>query len=106
MISASSVFAAMPDARPGRFYSVDELAALLRVQDQAELRERLRVMAATPNLDDSFKLVSGPSDEFYGRVSLVPTLTLCAAVGDEDRLDRLLASRSGNPPASRSGFPE
>jgi hypothetical protein len=106
MISAGSVFAAMPDARPGRFYSVDELAALLRVQDQAELRERLRVMAATPDLHGSFKLVGGPSDEFYGRVSLVPTLTLCAAVGDEDRLDRLLASRTGKPPASRSGFPE
>ena len=74
MISARSIFAAMSDVRPGRFYSVDELAALLRVHDKAGLHEQLKVMAGAPDLGGSFKLLTGPSDEFFRRVSL----TLCA----------------------------
>jgi len=106
MISARSIFAAMPDARPGRFYSVDELAALLRVQDKAELRERLQVISGALDLHGSFKLVRGPSDEFYRRILLVPTLTFCAPVEDEDQLDRLLAHRSGKSPTCGSGCTE
>jgi hypothetical protein len=77
MISATLIFAAMSDARPGRFYSVDELASLLRVPDRNELREQLQVMVGDPDLDSSFRLLKGPSDEFYRRVSFVPTPTLC-----------------------------
>ena len=39
MISVSSIMAAMSDVRPGRFYSVDELAATLRVRDKAALHD-------------------------------------------------------------------
>ena len=74
MISVRLIFAAMSDARPGRFYSVDELAALLRVYDKAGLRKQLQVMAGAPDPRGSFKLLQGPSDEFFRRVSL----TLCA----------------------------
>ena len=68
MVSASSILAAMSDDRPGRFYSVDELAAVLRVSDKAELRALLRT---------SFRLLQGASGDFYRRVSFGPTLTLC-----------------------------
>jgi len=106
MISASAIFAAMSDARPGRFYSVDELASLLRVQDKVELRERLRFMAGAQGSHGPFKLVTGPSDEFYRRIPLVPTLIFCAPVEDEDQLDRLLAHRSGKSPTCGSGCSE
>jgi hypothetical protein len=106
MISARAIFAAMSDVRPGRFYSVDELASLLRVQDKAELRERLGVMAGAQGLHGSFKLVRGASDEFYRRIPLVPTVTFSAPVEDEDQLDRLLAHRSGKSPTCGSGCTE
>jgi hypothetical protein len=106
MISDSLILAAMSDSRPGRFYGVDELAAVLRVQGQAELRRRLQVMADTPGLQDSFKLVRGPSNEFYRRISVVPTLSLCAAVADGDQLDRLLARGLGKSPTCGSGSAE
>ena len=75
MISADLIFAAMSDARPGRFYSVDELAAVLRVADKAELREQLRIMAGDADLHSSFRLLKGPSEEFYQRVSFASPLT-------------------------------
>ncbi len=75
MVAATLIFAAMSDARPGRFYSVDELAALLRVHDKEELREQLQVMAGAPDLDSSFRLLKGPSDEFYRPVSSAPNPT-------------------------------
>jgi hypothetical protein len=75
MISASSIIAAMSDPRPGRYYSVDELAAVLRIQDKTELREQLRSMASDPNLDSSVRLLKSPSEEFYRRVSFAATLT-------------------------------
>jgi hypothetical protein len=106
MISDSLIFAAMPDSRPGRFYSVDELAAALRVQDQAELRRRLQVMADTAGVHDSFRLVRGPSNEFYQRISVVPTLMFCGAVGWGDQLERLLAGGWGKSPTCGSGSPE
>lgn len=77
MVSASLIFAAMSDVRAGRFYSVDELATSLRVQDRTELHEQLRMMASYPDLQSSFRLLQGSSDEFYRRVSSAPTLTLC-----------------------------
>ena len=70
MISVSSIMAAMSDVRPGRFYSVDELAATLRVRDKAALHEKLRNMASAPDVDGPFQIFQGASDEFYRRVSL------------------------------------
>jgi hypothetical protein len=78
MISANLIFAAMSDARPGRFYSVDELASALRVQDTTELREQLRMMAGDSVLHSSFRLLKGPSDEFYQRISFASPITLFA----------------------------
>ena len=40
LIPASDIMAAMSDVRPGRFYSVDELASVLRVQDKGERSTR------------------------------------------------------------------
>jgi len=77
MVSASSILAAMSDDRPGRFYSVDELAAVLRVSDKAELRALLRTMVGDANIHSSFRLLQGSSGDFYRRVSFGPTLTLC-----------------------------
>jgi hypothetical protein len=76
MISASLIFAAMSDARAGRFYSVDELATSLRVQDRTEFHEQLRMMASFPDLQGSCRLLQGSSDQFYRRVSSAPALTL------------------------------
>ncbi len=58
----------MSDVRPGRFYSVDELAATLRVTDKTALREQLRSMAGAPDLHSPFQIRQGVSDEFYRRV--------------------------------------
>ena len=77
MVSASLIIAAMSDSRPGRFYSVDELAAVLRVPDKMELHQQLRTMVGDPDVHSSFKLVKGSSDDFYRRVSFAPLLTLC-----------------------------
>jgi hypothetical protein len=77
MVSASLIIAAMSDARPGRFYSVDELAAVLRVSDKRELHAQLRTMVGDPDVHSSFKLLQGSSDDFYRRVSFAPILTLC-----------------------------
>jgi hypothetical protein len=77
MVSASLIISAMSDSRPGRFYSVDELASVLRVPDKAELHEQLRTMAGDPDIHSSFKLLKGSSDDFYRRVSFAPILTLC-----------------------------
>ena len=68
MVSASLILAAMSDGRPGRFYSVDELAAVLRVSDKTELHEQLRTMVGDPEIHSSFKLLQGSSDDFYRRV--------------------------------------
>ena len=78
MVSTSLIIAAMTDDRPGRFYSVDELASVLRVPDKAELHAQLRTMAGDPDIHSAFKLLQGSSDDFYRRVSFAPTLTLCA----------------------------
>ena len=77
MFSADLIIAAMSDVRPGRFYSVDELAAVLRTPDKAALHEQLRTMAGDPDIQSQFKLLQGSSDDFYRRVSVAPTLTLC-----------------------------
>ena len=77
MVSASLIIAAMSDVRPGRFYSVDELAAVLRTPDRAALHEQLRSMAGDPDIHSPFKLLQGASDDFYRRVSIAPALTLC-----------------------------
>ena len=77
MVSASLIIAAMSDSRPGRFYSVDELAAVLRVPDKAELHAQLRTMVGDPDIHGSFKLLQGSSGDFYRRVSFAPILTLC-----------------------------
>jgi hypothetical protein len=77
MVSASSILAAMSDDRPGRFYGVDELAAVLGVSDKAELRALLRTMVGDPGIHSSFRLLQGSSGDFYRRVSFGPTLTLC-----------------------------
>ena len=63
-----AIIAAMPDVRPGRFYSVDELGAALHVEDRTALREQLRAMAHDPDMDTSFKIRQGASDEFYRRI--------------------------------------
>ena len=77
MVSASLIIAAMSDGRPGRYYSVDELAAVLRVPDKTELHAQLRTMAGDPDIHSSFKLLQGSADDFYRRVSFAPILTLC-----------------------------
>jgi hypothetical protein len=77
MVSTSLIIAAMSDGRPGRFYSVDELAAVLRVSDKTALHEQLRTMAGDPDIHSSFKLLQGSSDDFYRRLSFAPALTLC-----------------------------
>jgi hypothetical protein len=81
MVSADSIIAAMWDVRPGRFYSVDELAAVLRTPDKAALHEQLRIMAGDPDIQSPFKLLQGSSDDFYRRVSVAPALTLCERWG-------------------------
>ena len=78
MISANAIMAAMSDVRPGRFYSVDELAALLGVQDKAALHAQLRTMAGDPDVRGAFKLIQASSEDFYRRVSLAPTVVLPA----------------------------
>ena len=78
MVSTSLIIAAMSDGRPGRFYSVDELASVLRVPDKAELHAQLRTMAGDPDIHNAFKLLQGSSDDFYRRLSFAPILTLCA----------------------------
>jgi hypothetical protein len=77
MVSSSVIIAAMSDDRPGRFYSVDELASVLRVPDKTELHQQLRTMAGDSDIHSSFKLVQGSSDDFYRRASFAPNLTLC-----------------------------
>jgi hypothetical protein len=76
VISASAIFAAMSDIRPGRFYSVDELAVTLRVADRTALLEQLRNMADAPNVHDTFKLCQAASPEFYRRVPFFGPLVL------------------------------
>ena len=66
--------AAMSDVRPGRFYSVDELAAVLRVDDKHALHAQLRSIAADPTTQGAFRLVQCSSDEFYRRISVLPAL--------------------------------
>jgi hypothetical protein len=80
MVSSSLIIAAMTDDRPGRFYSVDELASVLRVRDKRELHEQLRTMAGDPDIHSAFKLLRGSSDDFYRRVSFAPLLTLCPSL--------------------------
>jgi hypothetical protein len=63
-----AIIAAMWDVRPGRFYSVDELASALQVEDRAALREQLRAMARDTNVENPFKISRGGSDEFYRRI--------------------------------------
>jgi hypothetical protein len=75
MVSASLIIAAMSDGRAGRFYSVDELASVLRVPDKMALHEQLRTMAGDPDVHSSFKLVQGSSGDFYRRFSFAPSLT-------------------------------
>ena len=67
----------MSDGRAGRFYSVDELASVLRVPDKMALHEQLRTMAGDPDVHSSFKLVQGSSGDFYRRLSFAPGPTLC-----------------------------
>ena len=78
IVSSSAIIAAMSDDRPGRFYSVDELASVLRVPDKTEFHQQLRAMASDSDIHSSFKLVQGSSDDFYRRISFAPNLTLCA----------------------------
>ena len=70
MISANAILEAMSDIRPGRFYSVDELAVTLRVSDRNALLGQLRSMASTPDVNGAFRICEGASDEFYRRVPL------------------------------------
>jgi hypothetical protein len=77
MVSTTFIFAALSDGRPGRFYSVDELASVLRVSDKTALHEQLRSMAGDPDIHSSFKLLQGSSDDFYRRFSFAPILALC-----------------------------
>ncbi|HEY6476856.1 MAG TPA: hypothetical protein VI456_09770 [Polyangia bacterium] len=67
----------MSDVRPGRFYSVDELAAVLHVQDKTALHEQLRTMVGEPDAHSAFKLLQGSSGDFYRRVSVAPRFALC-----------------------------
>jgi hypothetical protein len=76
VISASAIFAAMSDIRPGRFYSVDELAVTLRVVDRTALLEQLRSMVDAPNVHDTFQLCQAVSAEFYRRVPFSGRLVL------------------------------
>jgi hypothetical protein len=78
MVSATLIIAAMSDDRPGRCYSVDELASVLRVSNKTELHEQLRMMTGDPDLHSSFKLLRESSDDFYRRVSFAAPLALCA----------------------------
>jgi hypothetical protein len=77
MVSANLIIAAMSDSRPGRFYSIDELAAVLHVSDKMELHAQLRTMAGDPDIHSSFKLLQGSADDFYRRVSFAPIVTSC-----------------------------
>jgi hypothetical protein len=72
MIPVSSIIAAMSDVRPGRFYSVDELAVVLGVRNRAALQEQLRTMACDPDVHNPFKINQGSSDEFYRRAFSAP----------------------------------
>ena len=72
MIPVRSIVAAMWDVRPGRFYSVDELAVALDVENRAALREQLRAMARDADVHNPFKICQGSSDEFYRRLSSAP----------------------------------
>lgn len=83
VISASAIFAAMSDVRPGRFYSVDELAVTLRVSDRRALHEQLRSMANAPNVHDTFKLCQAVSAEFYQRVPFSGSLVLSDSLAAE-----------------------
>jgi hypothetical protein len=76
VISASAIFAAMSDVRPGRFYSVDELAVTLRVPDRVALHEQLRSMANTPDVHGGFRICQAAADDFYRRVPFTNPLTL------------------------------
>jgi hypothetical protein len=69
LVPRDVILAAMSDVRPGRFYSVDEIAAALQVEDRGELREQLRAMAHDLHVDDPFKISQGPSEEFYRRIT-------------------------------------
>ena len=76
LISVSAIMSAMSDARPGRFYSVDELAALLHVDDRMAFHQHLRSIAAEPSPEGAFRLLQCSSDEFYRRVSVLPALCI------------------------------
>jgi hypothetical protein len=76
VISASAIFAAMSDVRPGRFYSVDELAVTLRAPDRVALHEQLRSMANAPDLHGGFRIFQAAADDFYRRVPFANPLTL------------------------------
>jgi hypothetical protein len=80
VIPASAIFAAMSDIRPGRFYSVDELAVTLRVSDRGALHEQLRSMATTPDAHDTFRIFQAASAEFYRRVPFTGSLVLSDSV--------------------------
>jgi hypothetical protein len=69
----------MSDARPGRFYSVDELAAVLHVDDKNALHEQLRTIAGDPNTEGAFRLRQCSSDDFYQRVTVLPAVTCCGS---------------------------
>jgi hypothetical protein len=71
VIPVAAIMAAMWDVRPGRFYSVDELAAALQVEDRAALRSQLRAMARDTDVENPFKISQGASDEFYRRIPRV-----------------------------------
>jgi hypothetical protein len=71
VIPVSAIIAAMCDVRPGRFYSVDELAAALHVEDRGALREQLRALARDTDADNPFRISQGGSDEFYRRIPRV-----------------------------------
>jgi len=72
LISVTAIMAAMTDVRPGRFYSVDELAAVLRVADKNALHQQLRIMADDPDVQPAFRLVQCAANDFYRRVSVLP----------------------------------
>lgn len=76
MVSASSIIAAMPDVSPGKFYSVDELATTIGVQNDDAFRTKLTSMANNPDIDDPFKIRQSDSDHFYRREPFAPILTL------------------------------
>jgi hypothetical protein len=72
MVPLSSIIAAMSDVRPGRFYSVDELAVVLGVRNRAALQEQLRTMACDLDVHNPFKISQGSTDEFYRRAFSAP----------------------------------